>query len=55
LRDIGEGVLEAAAEDAALKEGAFGGEIGFAGGEVVAMDGLVAFEDLKAARSKKKK
>jgi hypothetical protein len=44
---VGEGVFEAAALDAAFEEGtAFDGEIGFAGGEIVAVDGLVVFEDV---------
>ena len=55
-RVVGEGAFEAAAEDAAFEEGAaFDGEIGFAGGEMVAMDGLVVFENIEGAGLEKKK
>ncbi len=44
---VGENIFEAAAEDAAFEEGTtFGSEIGFAGGESVAVDGLVVFENV---------
>jgi len=50
---VGEGVFEAAAEDAAFEEGtAFDGEIGFAGGDFVAVNGLVVFEKIEEAGSK---
>ncbi len=51
---VGEGVFEAAALDATFEEGAaFDGEIGFASGEIAAMDGFVVFEDDKAGASTK--
>jgi hypothetical protein len=53
---VGEGAFEAVAEDGALEEGAaFDGETGFASGEIVAMDGLVVFENIEEAGLKKKK